>query len=172
MSTIKKFKWFWAWEDEKEEDWLAEMSANGYHLNSISIPGIYTFETGASRNYVYRLDFNPDRKGYQEYFQIFQDAGWEHLCEYGSWQYFRAQAQAGEQPEIYTDNVSKVKKYRRIMLFLIIFMPIYTMMLRNLSKASGLFYEIVTLVFFLFMLIYTYSILMFIRRIGQLNKKL
>jgi hypothetical protein len=172
MSTIKKFKWFWAWEDEKEEDWLAEMSANGYHLKSIGIPGIYTFDAGASRNYVYRLDFNAGRKGYQEYLQIFQDAGWEHLCEYGSWKYFRTQAQGGEIPEIYTDNESKVKKYSRIMLFLIIFLPIYTMMLRNLSKASGLFYEIATVVFFLFMLIYAYAILMFIRRIGQLKKKL
>lgn len=172
MSSVNKFKWFWAWEDEKEEAWLTEMSENGYHLKSIGFPGVYTFNTGESRNYVYRLDFNTDRKGYQEYLQLFQDAGWEHIGEYGSWQYFRTRVTESEEPEIYTDNESKGKKYSRIMFFLIIFFPIYFGMLNNLHKVEGLLYEIATFIFFFFMLIYAFAMVMLLRRIGQLKKKL
>jgi len=172
MSSINKYKWFWAWEDEKEEAWLTEMSENGYHLKSISFPGLYTFDTGSPKNYVYRLDFNSNRKDYLNYLQLFEDAGWEHINEYGSWHYFRNEIVAGETPEIFTDNESKGKKYSRVLLFLVIFFPIYLIMINNLHKAEGLFYKIATFVFFLFMLMYTYAMLMLLRRIGQLKKKL
>jgi len=172
MSSINKFKWFWAWEDEKEEAWLTQMSKNGHHLKSIGFPGVYTFDNGASRNYVYRLDFNADRKGYQEYLQLFQDAGWEHVDEYGSWQYFRTEADAGEKPEIFTDNESKGKKYGHILLYLIIFMPIYILLLTRVNEASSTYYKIITFVLFLFFLLYTYAMIMLIRRITQLKKKL
>ena len=56
MTTLKKFRWFWAWDDEKEEQWLREMAQKGWHLLSVSIPGNYTFEQGAPKGYVYRLD--------------------------------------------------------------------------------------------------------------------
>ena len=171
MSTIKKFKWFWAWDDEKEETWLTEMSRNGHHLKSIGFPGVYTFDNGAKTNYIYRLDFNTNRKGYREYFRLFQDAGWEHVGEFGSWQYFRTEADAGEKPEIFTDNQSKGKKYGRILLFLIIFMPIYIFLLTRVNQASSTFYKIIMFVMFLFFLLYMYAMLMLIRRISQLKKK-
>ena len=129
-------------------------------------------DNGAIINYVYRLDFNTDRKGYQDYLRLFQDAGWEHVGKFGSWQYFRTEAESGEKPEIFTDNESKGKKYGRIMFFLTIFFPIYFNMLNNLHKAEGLFYEIATFIFFIFMLIYVYAMVMLLRRIGQLKKKL
>jgi hypothetical protein len=28
--TIRKFKWYWAWQDEKEERWLSEIAQQGY----------------------------------------------------------------------------------------------------------------------------------------------
>jgi hypothetical protein len=40
----------------------------------------------------------------------------------GGWQYFRKEAPAGETPEIYTDQASKVYKYQRLLLFLTIFL--------------------------------------------------
>lgn len=172
MSTIKKFKWFWAWDDEKEEAWLTQMAKNGHHLKSIDFPGLYTFDIGASRNYVYRLDFNADRNAYREYLQLFQDDGWEHVDEYGSWQYFRTEADAGEKPEIFTDNESKGKKYSRILFFLIIFMPIYIILLTRINQASSTFYKIFTFVIFLFFLLYMYAMIMLIRRITQLKMKL
>jgi hypothetical protein len=172
MSTIRKFKWFWAWDDEKEETYLREMALEGWHFKSVTFPGYYTFENGEPRNDFYRLDFLSNYKDKENYLQLFKDAGWSHVGEYGSWQYFRKTALEGEIPEIFTDNDSKVKKYTRVMTFLVIFFPVYSIMLITLSKAEGLFYEIVTFICFLFVLLYAYAMVMLLRRIGQLKKKL
>jgi len=59
-SLIVKRKWFWAWQDEKEEQWLNAMSKQGYHLISPGSFGRYEFEQGEPKNYVYRLDFMSD----------------------------------------------------------------------------------------------------------------
>ena len=172
MTTTRQFHWFWAWEDEKEEAYLREMALDGWHFQSVTFPGYYTFEKGEQRNDFYRLDFLSAYKDKDYYLKLFEDAGWQHVGEYGSWQYFRKTAMKDEIPEIFTDNESKQKKYSRILLFLIIFFPIYSTMVNNVHKANGLFYEIVTFVFFLIMLLYAYAMVMLIRRIGQLKKKL
>ena len=125
MNTMKKFKWFWAWQDEKEESWLSSMAQEGWHLKGLGFPGMYIFNSGEPRNDHYRMDFITDRKNYQNYLQLFKDAGWEHLGEMGGWQYFRANAETNIPPEIYTDKDSKAKKYQRLMLYLVIFLPIF-----------------------------------------------
>jgi len=35
MATISKIKWFWAWQDEKEEAWLSNMARDGWHLKGL-----------------------------------------------------------------------------------------------------------------------------------------
>ena len=172
MSTTKQFHWFWAWDDEKEEAYLREMALSGWHFKTVTFPGYYTFEKGKPRNDFYRLDFLSNYKDKDNYLQLFSDAGWSHVGEYGSWQYFRKTAVEGETPEIFTDNDSKVKKYGRVMMFLIIFMPIYIVLLTRVNEASSIFYKIITFVLFLLLLLYTYAIMMLIRRISQLKKKL
>ena len=62
MTTLKKFHWFWAWEDEKEETWLREMSSTRLASKILSFPSNYTFGKGQSVDYVYRLDYFIDRK--------------------------------------------------------------------------------------------------------------
>ena len=37
---MRKFKWFWAWQDEAEEEWLREMSNNGGTLQG-SVSRLY-----------------------------------------------------------------------------------------------------------------------------------
>ena len=172
MSTTRQFHWFWAWDDEKEEAYLRDMALDGWHFVSVTFPGYYSFEKGKPRNDFYRLDFSANTKDKANYLQLFEDAGWNHVGEYGSWQYFRKTAVEGETLEIYTDNESKQKKYSRILLFLIIFFPIYSIMINDLHNAEGWFYEIVTFVFFLFMLLYAYAMMKLIHRISQLKKKL
>ena len=172
MSSINKFKWFWAWNDEKEEAYLREMALDGWHFQSVTFPGYYIFEKGEPRNDFYRLDFLSNNKDKDNYLQLFEDAGWSHVGEYGSWQYFRKTAIGEETPEIFTDNDSKVKKYGRVMMFLIIFLPIYIVLLTRVNEASSTFYKIITFVLFLFLLLYTYAIMMLTRRISKLKKKL
>lgn len=134
-NTLRKTKWFWAWEDHKEEAWLEEMARQGWRLSSVGRPLVYEFSAGEPAEYVYRLDFITATKGeeYQEYLQLFADAGWEHIGVMSGWQYFRKRAQPGEVSEIFTDNDSKIKKYERLIAFLMIFpvsmVPMYIVLI-------------------------------------------
>jgi hypothetical protein len=174
MTTISKFRWFWAWQDEKEEAWLHEMAIQGFHLRSMRLPGSYEFEASEPRNDYYRMDYIIDRKDYENYLQLFKDAGWEHLGEMGGWQYFRTRGQGNAIPEIYTDKDSKVQKYQRLIMILIIFLPIFvTMGTRQIDQTSR-FSELYLAGKFLInilMLIYAYAMIMIFRRIQQLKNK-
>lgn len=169
-NTITRFRWFWAWNDEKEEAWLRQMSLDGWHLRSFGLPGFYNFEAGSPRNYVYRLDFQTTpKKDTAVYLQIFADAGWTHLGSMSSWQYFRKEAPPGETPEIFTDNESKIQKYRRLIGFLLALSPILMFSMINLSHAEREFYQVFSLVAALFLLLYAYALLRLILRIQQLR---
>lgn len=169
--TIRKYKLFWAWQDDKEEAWLGQMSQQGYHLASLGFPGFYYFTTGEPCNYVYRLDYVTDTKDYQNYLQLFRDAGWEHLGRMGGWQYFRTSATEDESPEIYTDPDSKMQKYRRLLIYLIIFLPIWNVIfLRNLpSLGDGIFKFVVSLAYFVLIVGFIIAVLQLIRRISRLK---
>ena len=45
MSTTTRRVWklFWAWDDEREEAWLAQMVREGWHLLAVGVPGCYVF---------------------------------------------------------------------------------------------------------------------------------
>jgi hypothetical protein len=117
-AKMKKTKWFWPWQDQEEEQWLEKQSKQGNHLSKLSAFGRYTFEKGAPKDFVYRLDFMLDDRGEKEnYLQIFRDAGWEYLGEMNGWHYFRKEADAEASTEIFTDQHSKVKKYERVITY-------------------------------------------------------
>jgi hypothetical protein len=108
----RAWRWFWPWEDGKEELWLEEMARSGWHFNSGPLPW-YTFAHGEPANVRYRLDYRNDTKGMDEYLALFRDAGWERIQQYSGWQYFRTSNP--DAPEIYTDDDSKIGKYQRLM---------------------------------------------------------
>ena len=177
--TLKKLRWFWAWEDEQEEAWLRQMSQAGWHLESVGLPGLYTFRQGEPRDYVYRLDFNSNRAGFLHYVQLFQDAGWQHLLAYGNWQYFRKEARPGENPEIFTDNASKVTKYRRVLFILVVILPLLLSSLNPLRQGLrpelagspvGVVWLVIELAYLGFLLLLIYGILRLLWRIGQLKR--
>jgi hypothetical protein len=134
--TVRKFKVFWAWGDDKEEAWLREMSLKGLHLSPPLIPCVYTFTRGEPRDDAYRLDYVPrmSRNDFAAYLQVFRDAGWEHLGEMAGWQYFRKPVQAGEAPEIFTDPESKIQKYKRLLGYLVICtMPMFILSITRIG---------------------------------------
>ncbi|MFZ6026835.1 MAG: DUF2812 domain-containing protein [Chloroflexota bacterium] len=120
--TITQRKFFWSWQDEKEEAWLHEMALNGLHLVKLQ-GGIYHFEKGAPKQMAYRLDYRDWNTSQQDYEQLFADAGWQYVGSMGGWQYFRKEAAPGSMPEIYTDTDSKVQKYRRLQWFFVLLLP-------------------------------------------------
>ena len=174
MNTISKFKWFWAWQDEKEEAWLAEMAAEGLHLVSFSIPGFYYFQQGEPGNYVYRLDFQTMKsKDRDSYLQLFADAGWEHIGDMGGWVYFRHKVNGSEILDIYSDWESKMGKYYRLLFILVIFLPIMIIMVTNISDYLRYreFMGILVAIPFSLFLLYTLAVVQIFRRMLQIKEK-
>lgn len=172
-NTLRKFKWFWAWEDEKEEAWLRNMSLEGWHLASVGFPAWYTFQQGAPVSYAYRLDYIPQKRKNDDYYQLFRDAGWKYLGELNNWQYFRKEVTGSELPEIYTDVESKVQKYRLVLGMLLPFFPISIIFWVNIDRlpASGII-DFFVLLFLAIYLTLMYGILRLTQRIDQLKKRL
>jgi hypothetical protein len=172
-TTIKRFKWFWAWQDEAEEAWLAEMSKKGLHLSSAGLPGIYTFDVGEPCDYVYRLDFQTvPKKDKQVYLQLFRDAGWEYIGEMSSWQYFQKEARPGEVNEIFTDVESKIAKYKRVLVFLGFFYIIMVTIFagRFLEENPYPWFSGIKVFIFLILVLFSYAVIRLVIRIRQLKK--
>jgi hypothetical protein len=170
----RKFRWFWPWQDEREEEWLGALSREGWHLQSFGFPSAYYFRMGDPKDYVYRLDFqNSSPKDRQAYLQLFHDAGWEHIGKMSAWEYFRKEAHPGEEPEIFNDPESKIHKYERVIGFMIIFFPILIVLSNSSSSSNAaldIFVSIIHCFFAVILLIYAFGILKIYLRINQLKK--
>ena len=170
---VTKTKWFWAWQDEKEETWLTEMAHQGLHLDDVPLPGRYQFKSGEPADYVYRLDYQSLKtKNKVSYLQLFADAGWEQVGEMGGWMYFRYESINGEAPEIYSDRESKIGKYQRILGSLAILLPLMVVMMPNITSAKryGPFFVITEALAFAIMVLLSFGIIQLFRRINQLKK--
>lgn len=168
---INKNKWFWAWQDEKEEAWLSEMAREGLHLEAVSL-GRYKFRKGAPADYVYRLDYQSLRsKDKESYLQLFEDTGWEHVGDMSGWMYFRIKASEGESPEIFSDTESKMGKYQRVMIYLVIFLPIMMILRPTTAGRYGPFSVVVEALFAVLFLLYSFAMVMLFRRMNQVKGK-
>lgn len=171
MQTKKFYKWFWPWQDEQEETWLGEMARQGWHLVTPGLFGQYTFTAGEKREVIYRLDFVSDYKKDESYLQLFQDAGWEHVGVLGGWQYFRKEVKPGETPEIFTDHDSKIAKYQRLLIYLVIFLPLFTSVLVTTRDPNPSPIRIgINLLMSILILVYIYVVVGILWRINQLKK--
>ncbi|MCX6554545.1 MAG: DUF2812 domain-containing protein [Candidatus Aminicenantes bacterium] len=169
---MTKCKWFWAWEDEEEEKWLEAMSREGWHLENPGMPCVYHFSKGEPREYSYRLDFRTGSfKSLQEYLQICRDAGWEMLGRMSSWYYFRKPCPDGEKPEFFSDKDSKAQKYRRLILFMVIFLPILMNGMRIVFRhENSWFFTGIGIFYVLLLMFWTYAIVRLLLRIKKLKK--
>ncbi len=124
---------FFAWQEEKEEKWLREMSNEGWHLTGVGFFN-YRFEKGEPRDMIYKFDFKVLRNAeMDEYILNFKDAGWEYIGSFGAWYYFKTNADGDHSLELYNDNRSKIEKYKRLLLVLgIIILPMIIFSIPNL----------------------------------------
>ena len=173
MDTKKKrvFKVFWVWQDQEQEAWLHEMSAKGLHLISVGL-GLYTFEEGPTRQYVYRLDYQlGSQKDFAEYLEFFDAAGWEYIGKFNGWHYFRKPTKAGGNMEIYTDSESKVKKFERRLKILALTTPGFLVIFfGSLERYPMWFAVLLVSVISAYILYSGINVLMLIIRINQLKK--
>jgi hypothetical protein len=169
---ITKFRWFWAWQDEDEEQWLNTMSESGFHLSSISL-GLYSFTVGQPQHFVYRLDYqwfhNQDK---QEYMQLFRDAGWEHVEKILAWQYFRKLVKPGENDNIYTDVSSKIACFQPLETIMTVwFFVELTYFLVNLLFARPYpWWFAIQAVYLLLMTFQAYAIIKLHNRVKQMKQ--
>ena len=108
-----KFKLYF--DNEKEAEWLNEMSAKGYALTDYWW-GCYGFEKCMPGEYVYQIDivdgfFNVD----DDYIQFMEDIGVELVCMWGFWVILRKKAADGPF-QLYTDVESGIEHYSKIKL--------------------------------------------------------
>lgn len=119
------YRLFWAWDFDKEEQWLNEMSAKGFQLVSVSL-GKYVFEDGEKGRFQYKielLDYMPSNSISQAYIRFIEDTGAEHVGTIFRWVYFRKEVSEGTF-EIYSDIKSRIKHYNRIRIIILAVLPI------------------------------------------------
>jgi len=112
---VVKRKFFFAWHEDKEIEYLNRMSEQGLQLVKYNLFK-YTFEEREERNF-YQFDFRTfDNVSDEEYLQLYEDGGMDFVCKYGGWYIFSSKDE--EVKKIYNDNASLRERYKRILLFL------------------------------------------------------
>lgn len=111
--TVKK--WFWAWDFQKEEQWLQQMAAKGLALVSVGFAR-YEFEDTQGGEYdvcLQLLEQNIKHPESVKYIEFLEQTGAEHVGTYGRWIFVRKKrAEGGLQ--LFSDYQSRVKQLSRI----------------------------------------------------------
>lgn len=107
-TTIRK--WFWAWEFDKEEQWLNHMADQGKALVSVRYV-TFEFEDAQPGEYTIRLEMMehaPDNAEGRQYISFVEETGAEYLGKVMKWVYFRKKAADGPF-ELHSDNATRTK---------------------------------------------------------------
>ncbi|MDZ5473729.1 DUF2812 domain-containing protein [Bacillus sp. 31A1R] len=175
--TKKVTKVFFAWQDEKEENWLNDMASKGWMLKGVN-KLTYTFiKSDIHDPIIYKLDYRSTRNDdFEEYKGIFEDAGWEHVGMFGDWHYFKGKSSCVGQEDIYSDSSSKIEKYKNLLYRLIIgliCMVIISLsfMFKSIESLSFLFI-LFRIIYLVFIGLICYSIYKTYGKIQSLNKSL
>ncbi|MED3574138.1 DUF2812 domain-containing protein [Cytobacillus praedii] len=119
---------------EKEEKWVNEMGAQGWHLQKFSF-GRFTFTKGEPGTFIYRNEFISGMSSNEkkDYFEFLKDSGISIINELGGWVYMKKAAADGPF-EIYTDTKSKIAYYKRMLnIFALLFIINAWMGIANIS---------------------------------------
>ena len=110
--TVVKYRLFFAWNFEKEEQWLDKMSGTGLQLADVAVVR-YRFDTDRSKRYRYRLEPPADDKG-TTHDEPQTDTGMEYVCSTNGWAYYRKEV-GPDEPEPHADLDSKIAQYSRLL---------------------------------------------------------
>ena len=102
-SSKRVYKIFCEYDYEKEEQWLNEMSDEGWQLSASDGVLRYDFEKGEEGEYLYRLELLHDDPGSEEgrkQIAFLESGGAEVICVSSGWVYLRKKAFEGEFKEI------------------------------------------------------------------------
>lgn len=118
--NVKKYKLFFVSDMDEEAEYLHSMSEKGLHF--VSKNGIqYEFKKDVAKNYYYHLGYyEKDIRDPQQYVENYKDAGWENIYHEkgefdGVWNYFRTELEDGRKAEIFSDRMSRIALYKRLL---------------------------------------------------------
>ncbi len=100
----------------REQEWLSQQHLVGWKLVKVIPPVFYKFERCNPEEVIYQLDYNQEGMAHkEEYVQMFEDMGWEHVLDYVGFSYFRKPlSEMNGHEEIFSDDASKLEMARRI----------------------------------------------------------
>jgi len=108
---------FFAWDFEKEEKWLNDMSAKGWQLCGVGLC-TYVFEKSEAGAYIHSLgllDKRPTHTDSKDYIRFLEDTGAEYVGSMSNWVYFRKKAGNGDF-ELLSDMHSRIRHVNRVLL--------------------------------------------------------
>ncbi len=151
---------------EEEEIWLRSQHKSGWKLVKTVMPCFFIFEKCTPEDVVYRLDFKANAAA-DDYFQIFEDYGWEYFNEWMGWLYFRkpvTESDLKQDSEIFSDDESRLDMLShvfktRLFPLLVIFFGVLVPNFANSFGQSGPLANVLRILFSLFMLVYLYVFL-------------
>jgi len=174
---------FYISEFEQEATWLSFMHREGWKLTSIR-GSRYYFEKTDTEDWIYELDYLDVGTAAGDYLQMYQDFGWEFVCQYDHWCYFRKQRIEGEETNtfLFSDCETKIELCKRIkknkfshILSAFLFLPCALHVLYTYSQKK-LFDSIlntgITVFCILFLYILFISLVIYFNQINRLNKKI
>lgn len=100
---------------EKEEKWLNQMEAEGWHLVDVYNKDTYKFEECEPGKYVIRLELlekSINKPESEKYIDFIEEIGATYISNRGNIVYFSGLAE--EKFELFSDNTSRINYYSRI----------------------------------------------------------
>ena len=169
------FKYFTIPQYQQEEDYLSAMNEKGWKFTHAAFPGFYHFEKCEPKKVTYRLDYNQEGiRNKAEYIQMFSDCGWEYICDFVGYSYFRKEGEPGEErEEIFCDDASRLDMMKRVFrgriipLIVIFALALIPQLLINTVGYSGgsMFQNILSFIFLglaiLYLVIFTITAVQF-----------
>ena len=110
------FRFYTIADYDEEAVFLNARHREGWKLVGVTFPGFYHFEACEPEDVSYQLDFPDEPPADNAYYlQMFQDYGWEYICEFNGWSYFRKPRSQGEElPSIFSDSRSRLELIDRV----------------------------------------------------------
>ncbi|MBZ9687255.1 DUF2812 domain-containing protein [Clostridium estertheticum] len=96
-----------AFDEDRAMKKLCLMAKEGWILEKMSLFR-YKLAKSQPKEIVYSMDYKKLGQNTDEYFELFQRSGWEHMCSYGDFHFFTAPP---ETIPIYTEKENYLSKY-------------------------------------------------------------
>lgn len=115
MKKRTEVKTFAIWNLEKEEKWLNQMEAEGWHLVDVYNKDTYKFEECEPGKYIIRLELlekSINKPESEKYIDFIEETGANYISNRGNIVYFSGLAE--KKFELFSDNTSRIHYYSRI----------------------------------------------------------